>query len=148
MDKDEYVELWKFFRDKSISVKGAMFNTISWILSIAVAILGFIVASVADGQPKNPDIDLSLLMKTGSVAGMMICAYAFIALEESAKWIRKHLRCAEKCLSKSDRLKDIVGTDHNKDKSVGTVWLLRGLVITIFGVFVVGFGWSCCFSAG
>jgi hypothetical protein len=39
LDNKDFLDLWKYFHDKAISVKGAMFSTITWIVGFAGALL-------------------------------------------------------------------------------------------------------------
>ena len=131
INDDDYLELWKYFQDKAISVKGAMFNTVTWIIGFAAALLGFIFAKISDFDPFNSEIPLPLLMIMLSIAGIVICVYAFFAIGESAKHIRKNWNRADRCMEKIEGIDEIVteGSEHNKYIEI---WNQLRIVVTIF----------------
>ncbi|MHC4560556.1 MAG: hypothetical protein ACYS80_25020 [Planctomycetota bacterium] len=136
MNQEEYIDLWKYFQDRAISVKGAMFNTITWIIGFAAALLGFIFAKISDFNCTGAKISLPCLMILLSIAGIVICIYAFIALYESAKQIRKHWNRADNCWKKIEGINEIVDKREVNGEIGIQIWnQLRILV----GIFIVAF---------
>ena len=83
LTEKDYLDLWKYFQEKATGVKGAMFKTITWIIGLVAALLGFGFAKVTDFDPSKAIIPFSILMIWISGAGVLICFYAFFALGES-----------------------------------------------------------------
>jgi hypothetical protein len=142
-DKD-YVDLWKYFQDKATSIKGAMFNTITWIIGFAAALLGFVFAKLADFDSSKAAIPLPMLMISISIAGMVICLFAFFALNESAKHIQDNWGYADNCKQNIEALRNIVGAKEaekkekeaeNKKKFM-KIWYQLAIVV---GLFLVAF---------
>ena len=69
----DYLELWKYFQDKAISIKGTMFNTITWIIGFAAALLGSLFSQLTNFESSNAKISLSTLMFLVSIVGLVIC---------------------------------------------------------------------------
>jgi uncharacterized membrane protein YeaQ/YmgE (transglycosylase-associated protein family) len=119
-DKD-LLELWMYFQDRATSVKGAMFNTITWILGFAAALLGFIFAKLGASYPPTASVTLPFLVFSVSGAGILLCVYALFALRESARHIENNWRLADAHLERIPELKAIVypryGTNATKPKS-------------------------------
>jgi hypothetical protein len=140
LEKDDYLDLWKYFDDKATSVKGAMFSTITWIIGFAGALLGFIFVKLADFDLSKASIPLSWLFTSISIAGILICVYAFFALGESAKHIKNNWGYADKiCRDNIEGLREIVLPEkvEKKDK-LTAIWYQLGIVVLLFLVaFVV-----------
>jgi hypothetical protein len=134
LDKDDYLDLWKYFDDKATSIKGAMFSTITWIIGFAGALLGFMSVKLADFDPSKAAISLSWFMRSISIAGIMICVYALFALGESAKHINNNWIYADKiCRENLEGLREIVSSSkaEQKDKSM-PIWYRLGIVVLLF----------------
>ena len=116
MEYKDYVDLWKYFQDKATSVKGAMFSTITWITGFAGALLAFVFAKLADFDSSKAAISLPMLMIAISSAGMVICLFAFFALNESAKHIQQNWDYADKCLANIEALRKIVSYKEAEKK--------------------------------
>jgi hypothetical protein len=133
LEKNDYLELWKYFQDKATSIKGAMFNTITWIIGFAGALLGFIFVKVTDFELSKASIPLSLLMISISCAGIAICFFAFFALGESAKHIKNNWGYADICRDNIGGLSKIVFTQEveKKDK-VTAIWNQLAIIVLFF----------------
>jgi len=128
--KDEdYLELWKYFEDKATSVKGAMFNTITWVIGFAAALLGFIFAKITDFDTSKALIPLPLLMILLSIAGLVICLYAFFALGESAKHIDKNWTSAKRCMKEIEGLGKLI---ISKESKIMRIWNQLRIVVLLF----------------
>lgn len=146
VDDEDYLKLWIYFQDKATSVKGAMFNTITWIVGFTAALLGFIFASLANYDASKAIIELPTLMKLAAGAGIALCVYAFLALHESAKHIRNNWIYADHCLTNIEGLSSIVssnGLEINKKNNLGkqklwTVWNQLRLLVTLFMLAFIG----------
>jgi hypothetical protein len=136
MQNTEYIDLWKYYQDKAISVKGAMFNTITWIIGFAAALLGFIFAKISNFDCTKAIISLPCLIVLLSIAGIVICLYAFMALGESAKQIRKHWKRADNCWEKIEGIKKIVDKREENEETGIQIWNQLRLLV---GVFIIAF---------
>ena len=129
----DYLNLWTYFQDKATSVKGAMFNTITWIVGFAAALLGFIFSNFVDFDKSKATISLSMLMVLLSIAGLVICLYAFFALGESAKHIKNNWKYADNCLNKIDGLSEIISTNQVvANQRIIAIWNQLRIVVAIF----------------
>lgn len=149
LEYEDYLSLWIYFQDRATSVKGAMFNTITWIIGFAAALLGFIFANLTNFDSSKAAISLSMLMRLASGAGLAICLYAFLALTESAKHIKNNWKYADECLNEIQEVKGIVKNNRNaenqKDKIIirMKIWNeLRIVVSLFFTAFISIFVWS------
>lgn len=143
--KDEdYLELWKYFQDKATSVKGTMFNTITWIVGFAAALLGFLFTKLTDFESANAEITLPKLMILVSMAGLVICLYAFFVLSESAKHIRNNWHYADCCLKKIEGLDKIVFSRRAETKdNLVKIWNQLQIVVSLFlAAFVAVLVWA------
>jgi hypothetical protein len=133
LQNEDYLNLWKYFEDKATSIKGAMFNTITWIIGFAAALLGFIFSKITDFEPSKAEIPLSLLMILLSIAGLVICLYAFFALGESAKHINKNWMRAERCMYEIEGLNNLVLSNESENNTkVMKIWNQLRIVVSIF----------------
>lgn len=136
---DDYLDLWKYFQDKATSVKGAMFNTITWIIGFAAALLAFIFANLTDYDSSKAAISLSMLVILASIAGLVICLYAFFALGESAKHINNNWDNADRCFHNIAGLREIVFPEgEEKKESVVKIWNQLRIVVFLFSAAFVG----------
>jgi hypothetical protein len=149
LEKKDYVDLWKYFEDKATSIKGAMFNTITWIIGFAGALLGFIFAKLSDFDLSKASISLPMLMICISVAGLLICLFAFFALGESAKHITNNWAYADNCSKKLKELSEIVTwNEEGKRYKVMTIWnQLRIVVLLFLLAFIVILGIGASYPA-
>ena len=136
-DKDLLV-LWQYFQDRSTSVKGAMFNTITWVLGFAAVILGTIFISLTKFDASY--ITLDKLLIYASLAGLALSLYAYFAIGESAKHIKNNWKFADNCKDKIVGLDKILEIDTNTNKNTNPVvpiWWQLNIVVTLFaGAFV------------
>ncbi|GJQ57270.1 MAG: hypothetical protein D8M57_19410 [Candidatus Scalindua sp. AMX11] len=132
LKNEDYLNLWKYFQDKAISVKGAMFNTITWIIGFAAALIGFIFAKISDYDPLKAKISLPLFMIPLSIAGIVICIYAFFAQGESAKNIRKNLDSSDRCMVEIKGLDKIVAKETENQPKFVQIWNQLRIVVSIF----------------
>ncbi len=84
-----------------------MFNTVTWIIGFAAALLAFLYSNYVD---YSSDAKLSLLQLTVivTVAGLVICRYAYYAIRESAEHIRENMDKADKVMSMIGGLENLV----------------------------------------
>ncbi len=129
---EDYLELWKYFQDKATSVKGAMFNIITWILGFAAAILGFIFVNLAKDKAKNPTMTLEELILYASLSGGALCIYAFMALGESAKHIYNNWTFADNCKNEIEGLSEILSTDTKDTKKTIKIWNQLRIIVGLF----------------
>ena len=133
LKEENYLELWKYFEDKATSVKGAMFNTITWVIGFAAALLGFIFAKITDFDSSNSKIPLPLLMILLSIAGLLICLYAFFALGESAKHINRNWTRANRCKDKIEGLNELIISRELEDSTTAMkIWNQLRIVVSLF----------------
>jgi hypothetical protein len=136
----DYLKLWMYFQDKSISVKGAMFNTFTWLIGFAAALLAFIFANLTDYVSTKAVVSLTVLVNGVSTAGLVICLYAFVALYESNKRINDYWEYANNCSNKIAGLTDIVPLNE-LEKKPAFVCQLAGVVTLFFVAFIFIIVW-------
>ncbi|MHC4206336.1 MAG: hypothetical protein ACYSTT_16920 [Planctomycetota bacterium] len=151
MEKDyevknrDYLELWMYFQDKAISVKGAMFNTITWLVGFATALLAFIFANLTDSDPLNGAESLLMLTIVASFAGLIICLYAFFALCEADKRIKEYWGFANEFYCKIKWSSDKI-LPNETEKIPAVVTQLFGVVMLFTIVFLFILGWLFLFK--
>ncbi len=143
LNGENYLDLYKYFNDKAISVKGAMFTTITWIIGFAAALLAFVFAKLSESYPADAAMSLSSLVICACLAGMVICIYAFISLAESAKRIKDYRSYIEDCLKDFDDLNVIIGSEKGIDKTwLSKIWnRLRVIVALFLLAFILAIAW-------
>ena len=132
LQNDDYVDLWKYFDEKATSVKGAMFNTTTWVIGFASALLCFIFVNLAKFESTKAVVSLSTLITVVSIAGLAICLYAFFALGESAKHIRNNWEYANHCKSQIEGMEEIFKAGGNN--KVGKIWNQLRIIVAIFTI--------------
>lgn len=143
--KDEdLLDLWKYFQDRATSVKGAMFNTLTWVIGFAAILLGFIFTNLAKNEETKAPVTLETLMIFASLAGLALCLYAFFAICESAKHIQKNWVFADNCKDKISGLDKILKIDSDDgQKAAMPVWKRLGIIVGLFtSAFVVILGYA------
>jgi hypothetical protein len=138
-DKD-YLELWKYFQDKASSVKGAMFNTITWLIGFQAGLLGFILSKQSNFNPCYSSISLSLLTFSLSFAGIILFIFSLISIHESKKHIKNNWESADKCLWRIENLDLIVKHDRKKTFFFDTFHIWNQL---LFVQFIFGLAFLC-----
>ena len=133
LDEDDYLTLWKYFNDKATNVKGAMFNTLTWIIGFATALLGFVSLNLTNYNSDNAVISLPLLMVVSAIAGLFICVYAWFTLQESAKHIQNNWDYANNCRKEIDGLKKLIKPKKKKTEMMA-IWNRLGLIVVFFAI--------------
>ena len=136
LTENNYLDLYKYFDEKASKVKGAMFSTITWIIGFAAALLGFMFSKLSESYPVQAALPRSKVIVVLSIAGIILCAYAFFALRESAKHIQNNWRYADRCKKKIKALEEIVApikkTNNENQNSVMKIWNQLGIVVFLF----------------
>ena len=135
LKEDDYLKLWTHFQNNAVSVKGALFKTITWVIGFAAALLAFVFANLVDFDAANASLSFSMLMLSVSGAGLAICVFAFFAIGESAKHIKNNWDYADRCMNQIKGLKKIVLSKEAQEKaSPMPIWKQLGIVVFLFFV--------------
>lgn len=118
LKKQDYINLWMHFESRATSVKGAMFNTITWILGLAGALLGFIAVKLTVAYPSTAELSLGWLLIYTSMLGLALCAYAYFALRESVTHIQTNWDRSDNCKKKvSELTNNILPSRYDEPKN-------------------------------
>lgn len=134
LNDDDYLGLWKYFQDRADNVKGAMFQTVTWSLGFAGAILSFIIAQL---DPADLDAQAPKTMIGLAVVGVILCTYSYILLRESRKHIRRNWDRADYCKLRLGGLDAVLEFEPKKrpaDSSLVFVWNQVFWVIVAFAL--------------
>ena len=131
----DYLELWKYYQDKAISVKGAMFKTITWLIGFAAALLAFIMDKLIHFPSSNTEVSIQVLISIVSIAGIVICIFGRVALKESDMRISKYWEYANNCRVNIENPNDII-LENDAEKTASVVIRLRRIV----WFFLIAFG--------
>lgn len=138
LQDEDLLDLWKYFQDRATSVKGAMFNTITWVIGFAGILLGFVFTSLAKCEGANEPNTLGPLLIFASLAGLALCVYAFFALGEAAKHIKNNWAFADKCRDRINGLDKVLKIESCDKKEMMPIWKQLGIVVGLFmAAFVV-----------
>lgn len=134
--KDEdYLKLWIYFEDRAASIKGAMFKTVTWTIGFAAALLGFIFAKLADFDRENASVTLALLVTITAIAGLIICAYTWLAISESAKHIQVNWDRAKECESQVKDFELILNPRKRKSQEGAImIWNQLRIIVVLFAL--------------
>lgn len=146
--KEDYLELWKYFEDRAIGVKGAMFSTLTWNVGFAAALIAFIFTMLTKGEAQDPMLPIEWVTFASSIAGLFICWYAIYGINESEKHIRNNWKYSKNCrreiegLNKILELKENPGDENEEEveKDIGLCVRLKKIVyayMAIFGLVLV-----------
>ena len=137
LEDDNYLDLWKYFQDRADNVKEAMFNSVTWVIGFAAAILAFIFATLVDFNVEALRFKHALSVLGASFIGIVLCGYSAVLVLESKQHIKANWKRAKRCEKEVEGLKqlwDVCG------KAWLEVWTRIFLVVGFFAaVFLVLF---------
>jgi len=149
LNGENYLELWKYFQSKAISVKGAMFTTITWLIGFNTALLTFIVVILPDFHSSNLSDHQKVFISGASFAGLLICWLAYIALSESGKRIEQYWDYANRC---QENFEDSIKINEiNRERGIPSVVKSLFWVVTLFCatfIFSLIWIWVCILCNG
>src|SRR5262245_45363913 len=154
-DKD-YLELWKYFQDRADKIKEAMFQTVTWTIGFAAALLGFLAVKLTDFDESKAAVAVFWLILITAVAGLFICAYSCFAIHEAGRHIEENWQSAKRCkgqmgkqLQERMQLQEILppaaakGETEEKKKKFWYIWRQLYVIVALFAIaFVVVLGWD------
>ena len=137
IDDDDYLDLWKYFQDRADNVKEAMFNSVTWTVGLAAAILGFIFARfVKYSGTATLELNEPWFTLVASLVGLVICVYAGILIVESKRHIEDNWERSKNCKEHVDGLDELLNVNRNVPRL--QVWTRIALVVAFFvATFVV-----------
>ncbi len=131
----DYLDLWKHFKDRADDLKGSMFQSVTWVVGFAAAVLGFCFTKFVDFQGTTICIKQPNLAVLFCVVGLVLCLYAIFLLIEFASHVRGIWRQVEVCEKQIGGIEDIVDAFGSGAK-FGQIWHKMGVVV---GLFAIGF---------
>jgi hypothetical protein len=129
-----------YFEDRAASIKGAMFKTLTWTIGFAAALLGFIFAKLSDFDTSNKNVTLPLplplpvLVTIAAIAGLIICAYSLLAINESAKHIQANWDRAKHCESHVKDCGHILRPREGQKRTTMKIWNQLRIIVVLFGL--------------
>jgi hypothetical protein len=135
-----------YFQDRADKIKEAMFNTLTWSIGFAAALLGFIFVKLTEFEASKSNISLSWLVMITSGAGLVICLYSWFMLSESGKHIQSNWKRAENCKTHITDFGKIVDAEYGKKRKVMKIWNQLRIVVLLFAIAFAGliiFGIRC-----
>ena len=140
----DYFDLWKYFQAQAELLKANMFQSVTWIIGFAAAVLGFILAEFVDFEGSGIAVVNRVVAILFCVVGLVLCLYALFLLSEFAGHINRNWERSDRCLKRVDRLQIIINphsirnprskkaeTPRNRDKW-GEIWHKIGFVVSLF----------------
>jgi hypothetical protein len=94
---DDYLELWKYFEARADDLKEHMFESVTWIIGFAAAVLGFIIGKFVDFSGPALAVKEEWLAVGFCGVGLLLCAYAGLMLAESADHIKGNWARSKRC---------------------------------------------------
>ena len=83
----DYLHLLEYFEERADSIKEAMFNSVTWAVGFAAAILGFIFTNLVAFVFHNRHSRARTGVLGASVVGFFVCVYAAVLVLE----LRRHI---------------------------------------------------------
>lgn len=116
LERDDYLDLWKYFESRADQLKEDMFKTLTWVIGFAAAVLGFIVNEFVDLDPAKPLINHKGLAAIFCLVGLALCIYAAFLLSEFAEHIKRNWERAKRCKGEVKGLSYIIeGTSFDSN---------------------------------
>ena len=138
-DKD-YLELWMYFQKQADDIKGAMFQTVTWTIGLAAALLGFLIVKLADFDDPKATMTLDWIVRITAGSGLFVCIYSGMAIGEARKHIKRNWARADLCKDLVEHLESIIDGGH-KAKGSGhfsPVWRQLSCVVAVFALAFLG----------
>jgi hypothetical protein len=129
----DYLDLWKYFEDRADSVKEAMFNSVTWAVGFAAAVMSLAATTLIDFGGSALHLKHPILVLAAAIVGLILCAYALILISESAGHIRRNWARAQRCKDNVEGLNSLFEAQGPR-----TLQVWRQIVIVV-GLFITGF---------
>ena len=139
---DDYLDLWKYFQGRADSLKESMFESVTWIIGFAAAVLGFVLAEFIDLNDSNMVINHRGLAILFCAVGIVFCIYALFLLGEFAAHIQGNWDRANECEKQVEGLTSIIRASKQGPKW-GQIWHKVGLIVSLFILAFVIVGFLC-----
>lgn len=138
VEKISHVDLWKHFESHGAQVKNTMFTVVTWILTLTIGLLAFIVKSFMSFKPalslSNP-----ILMASFCLLGIGIVYYARLTLLDFAGHINRNFDRAD-CAREGDKTLDEIWNAGSTNKKIPAICKKILNVIYAMGIlFAIGF---------
>jgi hypothetical protein len=131
---NDYLHLLEYFEERADSIKEAMFNSVTWAVGFAAAILGFIFTNLMAFDPQP-----SFKSLTGVLGASVV--YAAVLVLESRRHILVNWDRAKLCREQVRGLDRIWLVSRNGPWLM--VWTQIGIVIFVFAIgFAALFAWA------
>lgn len=101
----DYINLWKYFSDRADTIKDKLWTISTWIFAILIAIIGFIVNTIANFESINAFFTSPWLFLVLSLFAVIICIYNFIIIFDYGKHIQNNW-------DRAKNLKDMITPLH------------------------------------
>lgn len=137
----DYLHLLEYFEERADSIKEAMFNSVTWAVGFAAAILGFIFTNLVAFDLPQPSFKSLTGVLGASVVGFFVCVYAAVLVLESRRHILVNWDRAKLCREQVHGLDRIWLVSRNGPWLM--VWTQIGIVIFVFAIgFAALFAWA------
>jgi hypothetical protein len=115
----DYLDLYKFFELRADAIKRSLFESVTWVVGFAAALLGFVVT-------KFQSIFLCLV-------GCVLCFYALLLLYDGKRHIERNWDRAKTFQGKVLNLDSLIReSSGDKKKELVPVWNQMAAVVILF----------------
>ena len=133
LTEEDRLRLWMYFQDRADKSKEAMFQSLTWIVGFAAALLGFIFVILTGYDAARAELPLSVVVSLAAAAGLVICLYAWFMLSESAKHIEGNWDRAGLCSKNLEGLATLIHAERGKTKPM-KIWNQLRIIVLLFGI--------------
>lgn len=135
---DDYLDLWKYFQGRADDLKAHMFESVTWIIGFAAAVLGFTFEKFADLSGDALTLEQKWLAVGFCGVGLLLCGYAGLVLAEHARHIQRNWARSKKCMEHLIGLPEVIKGDPPIGDTFGSkkldVWWQVGIVVILFAL--------------
>jgi hypothetical protein len=126
----DYIDLYKFFQLRADSIKTSLFQSVTWVVGFAAAILGFVFNKCFDFESTSSvTIQEDFGIVLCSVGGLL-CLYGLFLLYDGRNHILGNWDLANQCAAEVPNLEKL--TLGQKRRRGGKVWHQMGGVVFLF----------------
>jgi hypothetical protein len=131
LSRDEYFDLYKFFESRADTIKASMFESVTWVVGFAAAVLGFVVATFVDFSTDPVSVKHPMAAIISSCGGVILCVYALFLLYDAANHILRNWDRANTCAARVKGLPDLTLASEGRGGKL-KVWHRMGFVVVLF----------------
>lgn len=152
---EDYLELWQYFQGRADTLKDSMFQTVTWVIGFAVALLGFCYGKFIEFE-NGEMVILGRWLGVGCcLVGLVLCGYAWILLREYGKHIQRNWDRADRCKAEIGGLerlifgKKLLGRDGKRTEStlkLRNIWDQILVFVGLLALVLVGTAFLFAFS--